>query len=157
MTDVFEKIQNDFNEFMKQAKELVEKERVANTTETNRWKPKDGDVYYSVMSIGNIVKYSWGTDYIDSGHYRLGNCFKTKQEAQKELERRVAERELLEMCDWEGGDQYNLLYHCKTNTFNSVYSLNFIQNPYRFASKKSCQQAIEQLGTEKLKLVFRID
>ena len=160
MTDIFEKIQNDFNEFMKKAKELIEKERVADTSKTKRWKPKCGEYYYTIEWTGRIDSYNWDNDLSDCNCFILGNCFKTHEEAQKELDRMLAERELLDLCDWESGLDNLPSYIIYDTSDCEFYILNHKEvtyNPYRFANEDSSRKAIKQLGTEKLKLIFRID
>ena len=158
MTDIFEKIQNDFNEFMKQAKELVEKERVAEASKTKRWKPKDNDMYFFIDSVG-MISEDWYTCGCKTDVFRntTSNCFQTKEEAQKELDRRLAEQELLDMCDWGGGEKVYLIEYNDQRDFFDWNLFDYIYSPYRFATQESCQKAIDTLGTEKLKLIFRID
>lgn len=46
------------------------------------WKPERGETYYWIDSIGNIGSYEWCGDSTDRGHYKRGNCFKTKEKAE---------------------------------------------------------------------------
>ena len=86
------------------------------------------------------------------------HCFTgTKEEAQKELDRRIAEQELLDMCDWDRDIVYCVIYNQNSERFDVNLYNTFIPAPYRFASIESAQKAIDTLGAEKLKLVFRID
>lgn len=53
-------------------------------TKAKRWKPKEYDAYWTVDlevkdGVSECVCYG---GQISAGHYRLGNCFKTKREAQ---------------------------------------------------------------------------
>lgn len=121
-----------------------------------RWKPKDGNVYYGVTGDGIIKTLIWNTDVVDYGYYKIGNCFKTEEEAQKELDRRLAEQELLAFCDWDVREPYQISYYISEMGFKPV-SFMGCDSPYRFASEESCQKVIDVLGTEKLKLIFRID
>ena len=155
-------LQEQFENLIKQGQELLEKmkeERFADVSKkVKRWKPKDGDVYYGVMSDGNIRTNIWESDVFDCGYYSIGNCFKTEEEAQKELNRRRAEQELLDMCDWKDGECAEIVYDFEDKEFSVEYAFTTsCYSPYRFATKESCQKAIDTLGTEKLKLIFRID
>lgn len=47
-----------------------------------RWKPKFGEEYFVVNTIGRIDNYRWDDDTVDNGFYNLGNCFATLKEAQ---------------------------------------------------------------------------
>lgn len=54
-------------------------------SEAIRWKPKEGEVYYTcVTSYGAIIISTniCEDDMYDRAKHRLGNCFRTKKEAQ---------------------------------------------------------------------------
>lgn len=156
-------LQERFENLIKQGKELLEKmkeECIAdNGKKVKRWKPIDGDVYYSVMLDGAIKRLPWDNDIADNNHYKFGNCFKTEEEAQKELDRRLAEQELLDLCDGSSDDDYwvEIGYDRDTDLFETGQYGRMVGNCYHFASEESAQKAIDMLGTEKLKLIFRID
>jgi hypothetical protein len=160
MNDIFEKIQADFDEFMKSAKEFIEKEKAKHISQqekkVRRWKPEKGDDFWFLAGT-SIVKSIYSDGDIDKCIFKAGDGFKTKDEAQKELNRRIAEQELLDMCDWNGEESVYLIEY---NDQRDVFEWNwyeYIYSPYRFASKESAQKAIDTLGPEKLKLIFRID
>lgn len=141
-----------------QYKEYMElKKHIGDTNKkVRRWKPKNGDDYYGVTGDGNIKSIIWNTDVVDCGYYQIGNCFKTEEEAQKELDRRFAEQELLDFCDWDVTEPYHIAYGRHEDIFHPTLYMG-AYCPYRFASEESAQKAIDTLGTEKLKLIFRID
>lgn len=163
MNDIFEKIQADFDEFMKSAKEFIEKEKakqIADTSKVRRWKPEDGDKYYAICWSGRIDFYLWNSDSKDDLCFKLGNCFKTEEEAQKELDRRLAEQELLDMVDAKMSDEnykWFIEYDPRGPVFYPNNTVFRFATPLLFSSKESAQKAIDTLGTEKLKLIFRID
>jgi hypothetical protein len=122
-----------------------------------RWKPEYGEKYWIAGSDCECFPACWDDDLYDLGRYNLGCVFKTKQEAQKELDRRLAEQELLDLCDWKDEEPvYHILYDFRKDYFSPDW-LNDIFSHYRFASLESCQKAINTLGHKKLKLIFRID
>lgn len=55
-------------------------------TKAKRWKPKEGERHWVVWAINHrvlVIKASWRSkDNYHKHRYRLGNCFKTKREAQ---------------------------------------------------------------------------
>lgn len=159
MTDIFN-MEEEFNALIKAGQQLIEKlkkEQVVDATETKRWKPKVDEGYHCVLGHGVININVWVEDVTDCGYYKLGNCFKTEEEAQKELDRRIAEQELLELADWDDDIVYCIVYNQISESFDINLHNNFIPTPYRFASEESCKKAIDTLGIEKLKLIFRID
>lgn len=122
-----------------------------------RWTPELCKYYYYVSQEQRRVvqDYYGGFDY-ENNLYTFGNCFKTEEEAQKELDRRLAEQEILDFCDLDVRKPYQISYYVSEMGFKPV-SFGGYDSPYRFASEESAQKAIDTLGTEKLKLIFRID
>lgn len=52
-----------------------------------RWKPNKNDIYYYISSVGwFITNETWYNWIYDIEHYEMGNCFKTKEEAEAKLE-----------------------------------------------------------------------
>ena len=45
------------------------------------WKPKYNEKYYSIGTGGVLEGGTWLNDFIDIALYRLGNCYKTPEEA----------------------------------------------------------------------------
>lgn len=52
---------------------------------TNRWKPEEGDRYYFIGMFGNVQWRLWG-DIVDTLYYEVGNCFRTVEEAKNAAE-----------------------------------------------------------------------
>lgn len=159
-----EEMEKEFNQLMKHGQELLEKmkeERFADVSKkVKHWKPKFGDVYYGLMGDGTIKSIIWDNDVVDCGYYNIGNCFKTKEEAQKELDRIFAEQELLDMVDVKMSDEnrkWLIEYDPRGPVFYPNDTFFHFTTPFLFSSKESCQKAIDTLGTEKLNLIFRID
>lgn len=51
-----------------------------------RWKPKYGEEYWVVI-CGAVIVSTWRSDYVDNYRWGLGNCFKTKEEAEAAAEK----------------------------------------------------------------------
>lgn len=54
------------------------------------WKPKFGDLYWTVNGHGAIFLYHWSDDIMDFYAYKLGNCYRTPEEAEANREKWVA-------------------------------------------------------------------
>lgn len=155
--EVFE-MQKEFDALMKRGQELIKMLKENQSEKVKRWKPKQGDEFFCVDSCGKIEKTFFTTNLnADLFRYASGNCFKTEAEAKKHFDRMLAEQELLDMCDWDGGELYSIYYVISDNDFVITRYVNITHAPYRFASRESAQKAINKLGKEKLKLVFRVD
>ena len=54
-----------------------------------RWQPKRNDSYFNILisrGTADISRYLWDDDELDTNLYKMGNCFKTKEEAEAKLE-----------------------------------------------------------------------
>lgn len=160
--EIFE-MQKEFDELMKSAQALIEKlkkEQVADDRKkVDRWKPKDGDRVWFINDNGDLedTTYLEGCDELS---FKLGNRFKTEAEALKELDRRIAEKELLDMVDSkmsDKNDKWFIEYDTQESYFYPNNTFFRFTTPFIFSSKESCEKAINKLGEDKLKLVFRID
>ena len=140
-----------------QYKEYMELKNETNK-KVRRWKPKDGDCVWVIYNDGSVEETTY-LSAIDEHRLKAGFCFKTEEEAQKELDRRLGEQEILDFCDWVCGlPRYEIDFDSNSGMFTVFGDLGgLISSPYRFASEESAQKAIDVLGTEKLKLIFRID
>ena len=67
------------------------------------WIPKVGHNYYTIMSEGDIGVYPWYADETDISRYNIGNVYKTREEAEFEVERRRVEFELRKYIYEHGG------------------------------------------------------
>ena len=54
-----------------------------------RWKPSITENYYYI-DIDVIVRKQWARDVIDISLYKLGNCYRTKQEAEENRDKWIA-------------------------------------------------------------------
>lgn len=51
-----------------------------------RWKPKLGEEYWFIWDTGQIKNQVWGTWSYDERRWNIGNCFQTRQEAERARE-----------------------------------------------------------------------
>ena len=138
-----------------QCKEYMELKNQT-SKKVKHWEPKEGDRVWVVYASGDLEETTF-LSALDRDMLKMGFCFKTKKEAQKERDRRLAEQELLDMCDWKSGEWVCIRYDVGKKLFNFTSFGFLVYSPYRFASLTSCKRAIDTLGTEKLKLIFRMD
>lgn len=54
------------------------------------WKPKDNDHYYRINECGNVECDEWLNFGEDIVWYKLGNCYRTKEEAKANREKWLA-------------------------------------------------------------------
>ena len=63
------------------------------------WKPNYGDSYYSIGPGGCLEPGQWLDDFIDIAMYKLGNCYRTVQEAEANKDKWIAFYESDEMLE----------------------------------------------------------
>ena len=137
-------------------KELKEMKSQLNKSENKRWRAeKYYGCYYCCDSDGEISSYR-DINKFDDFHYDTGNYFETEEEAKQHREKLLAQQELLDLCDWEEGNVFEICYFKKDNKFDRCCS-SVMYSPYRFKSEESVKKAIKQLGKNKLKLIFNIN
>lgn len=139
-------------------KKVAELEEALKQPEHKRWFPKKDEKYYGIRN-NHVEDYHNHSEKCTEDMYSINNVFKTREEAEKELARRKAETELLDMCDWTSDcDRMWMIYYDRgTSNFDIDYFCAHQFSQCCFASIESAQKAIDTLGVEKLKLIFRID
>ncbi len=87
-------------------------QKVANTNkeenkkkETDkRWKPNLGENYFRINSCDDITFIRWDNDFLDNKYYNFRDIYKTKEEAEFEVERRKIMIELQNYADEHNGE-----------------------------------------------------
>ena len=123
--------------------------------ESTHWKPELGYKYYLSDSNGSIYDSVWSNDYIDRCRSGIGNCFKTKEEAERVVEYLKA----LAVVRGDGTskftkgeDNWRVYYSTSTDCLYPDYDCFSIDNgifglPY-FATEDEAQRSIEQHKNE---------
>lgn len=76
--------QKEFDDFCKSQGKIWNKEKLQ--WEKYQWKPVEDQVYYTIFGDGLVYKCIWNSSKVARDRYALGNCFKTKEEAEAKLE-----------------------------------------------------------------------
>ena len=124
--------------------------------------PQEGDEYFVSDSDGTglIEHYTWRDDKFDHYHWQIGDCFRTKEEAEWYREHLKVCAELRRMADGkvEYGAWCDLSYYfCEDHILVCTQS-DGIGNPYTFASTLRARRAIDTIGEERLKKYwFRVE
>lgn len=96
----------------------------------------------------------------DFDRIKEGNSFRTKEEAELAYEKLCAEAELLRMCDGLDIIEMCEVFFPEFDRNDKLWKSGewsiLLSSSYRFASRESCQAAIDKLGDRKLRLVFNI-
>jgi hypothetical protein len=117
-----------------------------------------GDDYYFVGRDGSISDWVWNGVEFEKQYYKLGNAFKTEQEAIRERDKRILLTRFKQFRDKCNGDwkpdlnntKYYIYLDCDylmLNIFSSMIRDAFNLFGY-FKNKEDCQRAIELFGDE---------
>ncbi len=145
---------------------LADDWEIVEETKNKDWKPKKGDTYYYIGSVGSIFNYDYREDISDEAHLNIGNYFKTEEEAKHMVEKFKVIRELQkfanenneEKIDWKNFNQckYYLVYDTKDEDLYVDYSTQCESEPFNiyFTSFKIAKKAIEAVGEDRIKKYY---
>lgn len=96
-----------------------------------RWKPELGRRYYLSDSNGSVYESVWSNDYIDRSRLEIGNCFQTKEEAEKAVEKLKAWKRLkdsgLKFKDWNKSN-YDKTFCINAEVEHDVEAFEFFKD-----------------------------
>lgn len=121
----------------------------------------ENEYYFTISLNGDISSSMWNNHIFDTTRYFQGNAFKTKQEAERERDKRALLtrfRQFRDKCngDWKpnlkivGLPKYCMAINNKTDvSFAMGVTFHNEFNPFGYFKKKEdCQRAIELFGDE---------
>lgn len=82
----------------------INKEEQKKKEINKRWKPEIDENYFNILADGYVNHYTWKNDRTDNANYNLRNVFKTREEAEFEVERRKVMIELQNYADEHNGE-----------------------------------------------------
>lgn len=99
--------------------------------ESNRWKPDENQKYYFLDSNGLVYDSIWADDSIDHSRFEIGNCFQTKEEAEKAVEKLKAWKRLkdsgLKFKDWNKSN-YDKTFCINAEVEHDVVAFDFFKD-----------------------------
>lgn len=148
-------MENLSEEEREQLMKLIKK---SNGCKRRTWKPECNEKYYIINDSSSVVSSSWDNDDTDNGRYAIGNCFKTKEEAEFALEKRRVEVELRRFAE-ENNDfdtgvmRYFISYNLDLKiTVDQIYGAR-LKSIY-FSSKEVAKKAIRTIGERRLRKYY---
>ena len=139
---------------------LIEK---ANKKESKVWKPRCEERYYCIDKFGRVKYYTSVGDEVDK-IYEIGNCFKTKEEAEFALERQKVITELKRFAlennehelDWNNFNQnkFEIFYDVYKKIIDTSVCTVSKRNAVYFSSRKITNKAIVTIGEDRLKKYY---
>lgn len=156
----------------KKIKELEERINTFKTTinkeieDNKKWKPELQEFYWTIDWVINkykVIETRWLNDNLDRFRYNLfGWCFKTKEEADFELERLEVIAEMKEFTyefsndEWESNDinKYFLYLNKNNNIMDWDCNTDIQRNDLYFKSYKDIQTCIDTVGEDRIKKYY---
>lgn len=156
-----EKLQELINDLKNQLKEAQVKLEKLNKHE--RFKPEEGEVYYYVDTDNRISNTAFDNSFVsDCNKYKAYNCFKTKEEAEKEANKILIRRKLEDIArrlndgekiDWNNEDQEKFFFYY-SKTYNELMQIRDYTSRNRVSvyclSDKFLDVAKEEIGEQEL-------
>lgn len=157
-----------FNNFTQEtiANTLAEDWEVVEEPKSKDWKPKKGDTYYYIGSVGSIFNYDYREDISDEAHLNIGNCFKTEEDAKHMVEKFKVIREIQKFAnennekeiDWNDAKQYKqfLIYDIEDKKVCVDYKTYVKSEPFNiyFTSFDIARKAIKTIGEARIKKYY---
>lgn len=144
--------------------QLIKLIHKSNGFKSKMWKPKCGELFFYISGRGDIFSSIWINSYICSEYYSIGNCFKTKEEAEFALEKVRVETELRRFAeenneceiDWTDEDQEKWCMHYSYGDGDVYFTDAYChkRNDIYFSSKRIGSQAVNSIGEERLKKYY---
>lgn len=99
ITQTLSRVKEDLQKIADTNKEENKKKEV-----NKRWKPNWGENYFRIDAFNDITSLEWNNDAFDNKYYNTRNIYKTKEEAEFELERKQIMIELQNYADDHNGE-----------------------------------------------------
>ena len=152
-------MENLTDEEREQLLKLVKK---SNEMTKKRWRAQNHEVYYYISSDGKIESTTEINHPFDKGVYKFGNYFKTKEEAEFELNKRLVYQELKDYAlehnkvkfNWKDSlqDKWWIYYDFRDKilSLGNWHITDEIGQIY-FSSQKIALDAITAVGEDRIK------
>ena len=127
-----------------------------------RWKPKENEAYFYIISTGMVEQDLWNRPFdLDvEQRYNFYNCFKTREQAEAEVEKILVRRQLeniakrlnkSEKIDWNNDSQakYRIELYCDEIKTNYYFTYK-TQGAVYCLDKNFLNTAIKEIGEERL-------
>jgi len=78
--------ESDVVDYTSSAEQILALFAEDSAAQPERWKPKPGEEYWFIWDTGQIKNKVWGTWSYDERRLAIGNCFQTRQHAERARE-----------------------------------------------------------------------
>lgn len=117
--------------------------------------PKEGDYYWIIDDLGLFVRHCWRGSLFDKKMFKVGNIFKTEEEAEHTLEKLKVIQELKQMAGpfRTGRNNYLIQYDSMHDRLISVlYTERVVAyGNFYFYDEAELYKAIDRIGEGRIK------
>lgn len=141
-------------------KELDELDKVKIEPESRRWRPERCQTYYYISPNGDIIGDIWAESPYDLLRFALGNIFKTREEAEFEVERLRVIAELKEFAEpedreWDNrNEHFKIVHKIFSDIVCASYWTSVRDGTIYFESKEKAEEAIKAVGEDRIKKYY---
>ena len=159
MTTVQELEQN-INSIKEELSKLEEKLKILKSG-AGRQMPENGDIYYFIGGVrASVFENKWTNDSYDQQRFNSYNYFKTEEEAQREIDRRLIKAKLNEIAnrlnggqviDWNNNEprKYYLILDSEESSLHLNFSIiDKIEGVTYCLSQDFLEVAADEIGEE---------
>ena len=141
-----ETLETEFNEKIKALKAEVQQEKEF---------PQEDDMFWFINTFGKPVWSTWGESITNRQLIEIGNMFRTKEQAEFEVEKLKVEAELRKYSrPFKEGENENwfILWGTYKKEVQIDWSRKLVrQGTIYFESRKKANEAVESVGEERIK------
>ena len=123
----------------------------ANAPKSKTWQPRTGEEYLYITSNG-IVCNTARVSYADDFRLSIGNCFRTRDEAEFAIERLKVVHELRQFASDKNYGQFILC--CRNDNSIEVLSCISYTGELHFATLNDAHAAIQAVGEDRIKKYY---
>ena len=146
---------------------LANMEKMLKQCEYERWKPKEGDIFYSLSGYGEIKRVYFCNDQSYRMLYETFNCFQTYEQAEAEAEKILVRRMLADIArrlnkakkiNWADEKQHKYSIYINTITDEITWRRELrckAQGSVYCLDLNFYNVAIQEIGEERLKKYLR--
>lgn len=148
-------------------KELAKMEKMLEECDCQRWKPKEDETYYYINPWGKSDMTVKGRANVHEGAINFYNCFRTREQAETEIEKILVRRMLEEVArrlnkgeeiDWYNPyqEKYCIYYDCKRNKIDIATAIQTkAQGCIHCLDMNFKDVAIKEIGKKRLENYLR--
>ena len=159
---MFEEIRIKINELIDLFKKLEEQNCIEE--DCKRWRAKKNELYWFISSAVTVSSSREENDPVDETRYRIGNYYKTREEANEAIEKMKIYMQLKDLAlrlnegekiDWANSNQYkyNIYYEPGGLATTDVYCYQELGQIY-CVNRYFLEVAEQEIGEENLKKLF---